>query len=132
MFRAVHGDAIICLEEVVFGKPDSSRTGVAKLDLPGVERLGGVGREVSFREGNRQSTRKGRPWHPPLLGMMIKDGFGEAAAVKISSTNEKDALLRVLGRRLLRNWIHKTIVYAVLVGAKCGGVILCYTVGTTP
>ena len=119
MFGAIHGDAIIRLEEVVFGEPDPGWSGVAKFDLPGAESLGGVGREIAFREVNRQSTRKCLPRDPPLLGMMVKNGFREAAAVKIPSTNEKDSLLRVLGRRRLRTCIHEGIVYPILTGAKC-------------
>jgi hypothetical protein len=40
-----------------------------------------------------QSARKSRPRDLLLLSAIIKDGFGEAASVKIPGANEKDPVI---------------------------------------
>ena len=103
-----------------------------KFDLPGIERLGGEGREIAFREVNRQSARKGSPRDPPLLGVVVENGFRKAAAVKIPGTDEKDPLMGVAWMPRDLNLDPQKIQSSWFESVEMRGDFLRCTLGTTP
>src|SRR6201999_2895153 len=89
----------IGVKEIVFGKPDSSSVGVPKFDLPGAKCFGGEGGKMALCQMDGQAAGKRGPWKLAQFGMMVENGFGKAAAVKVTSADKKNSLVRVIRRR---------------------------------